>query len=171
MWLCLVSSKQFEDTFKNAQWRKVKQMRPMWLWMLVEDTFENTQWRKFKQMSGGEMYYNHLRQFMGTFIFWSKLYWTGFEKWLKIVGKITQFSGQMLQNSYWVMLMTTYPSCPPEMTKGHLNHLQSAHLHLTSPGHSLCFWQIWTISHFVSKFTKMRSDTNKFVRDFIRIMS
>ena len=44
---------QFEGTFENAWWRKVKQMPPMQLWLLLgrrfEDTFENAQWRKIKQ--------------------------------------------------------------------------------------------------------------------------
>ena len=50
MWLCIISSWCFEDTFENAQWRKVKQMQPMWLCLLwykfFMETFENTQWRK-----------------------------------------------------------------------------------------------------------------------------
>ena len=54
MWLCIFSSRQFEDTFENAQWRKVKQMQPMWLCIFsgrkFEATLENTQWRKVKQM-------------------------------------------------------------------------------------------------------------------------
>ena len=44
----------FEDTFENTQWRKVKQMQPMWLCLLwpkcVKDTSENTHRRKAKQM-------------------------------------------------------------------------------------------------------------------------
>ena len=31
VWLCVLSSKPFEDAFENTQWRKVKQKRPMWL--------------------------------------------------------------------------------------------------------------------------------------------
>ena len=31
MWLCLFRSKLFEETFENAQCRKVKRMQPMWL--------------------------------------------------------------------------------------------------------------------------------------------
>ena len=42
------------DSFENAQWRKVKQMQPMWLCILsgrrFVEAFENTQWRKVKQM-------------------------------------------------------------------------------------------------------------------------
>ena len=41
-----------EDTFVNAQWSKVKQMQPMWLWLFsgkqFKDTLENAQWRKVK---------------------------------------------------------------------------------------------------------------------------
>ena len=29
MWLCILLCRQFEDTFENTQWRKVKQMQPM----------------------------------------------------------------------------------------------------------------------------------------------
>ena len=29
VWLCLFSSRSFDDTFENAQWRKVQQMQPM----------------------------------------------------------------------------------------------------------------------------------------------
>ena len=54
VWLYILLCKQFGDTFKNAQWKKVVQMQPMWLCILsgrqFEDTFENTQWRKVKQM-------------------------------------------------------------------------------------------------------------------------
>ena len=32
MWICLLSSKFFEDTFENAHWRKAKQMRSVPLW-------------------------------------------------------------------------------------------------------------------------------------------
>ena len=42
--------KSLEETFENTQWRKVEQMQPMWLCIILckrfEDTFENTQWRK-----------------------------------------------------------------------------------------------------------------------------
>ena len=31
VWFCFLVSKQFEDFFENTQWRKVKQMLPMWL--------------------------------------------------------------------------------------------------------------------------------------------
>ena len=54
MWLCIFLGKQFEDTFENTQWRKIKQMQKVWLFILLckqfEDTFENAQWRKVKQM-------------------------------------------------------------------------------------------------------------------------
>ena len=45
----------FEDTFENPQWRKIKQMQPLWLCILwgrkFEDSSENTQWTKVEQMS------------------------------------------------------------------------------------------------------------------------
>ena len=54
MRLCIFSGKSLEDTFVNAQWRKVKQMQPMWQCLFsgkqFKDTFENAQWRKAKQM-------------------------------------------------------------------------------------------------------------------------
>jgi len=54
MWLCILSGRQFEETFENVQWRKVKRMQPMWLriqWCgQFEDTFKDAQWRKVKQM-------------------------------------------------------------------------------------------------------------------------
>ena len=54
MWLYIALCKRFDDTFKNAQWRKKKQMQPMWQCILsgrpFENTFDNTQWRKAKQV-------------------------------------------------------------------------------------------------------------------------
>ena len=54
VWLCILSGKQFEDTFEETQWRKVKQMQPVWLCILwskfIAETFENPQWRKVEQM-------------------------------------------------------------------------------------------------------------------------
>ena len=54
VWLCILWCKQFEETFENAQWRKVEQMQPVWLCILkgrqFEGTFEDTQWEKVKQM-------------------------------------------------------------------------------------------------------------------------
>ena len=54
VWLCILSGKHFEETFRNTQWRKVKQMQLMRLCILLcqpfEDTFENTLWRKTKQV-------------------------------------------------------------------------------------------------------------------------
>ena len=51
---CLLTGRPFEETFKNAQWRKVKQMQSMWLCILIcrpfGDTFENAQRGKAKQM-------------------------------------------------------------------------------------------------------------------------
>ena len=47
-----MSGRPFEETFENAQWRKIKQMQPMRLCnyscKLIENTFENAQWRKVK---------------------------------------------------------------------------------------------------------------------------
>ena len=54
MWLRTLSGKQFEETFENAQWRKVWKMQPMWICiptcMQFEDSFENAQRGKVKQM-------------------------------------------------------------------------------------------------------------------------
>ena len=48
------TDKQFEKTFENAQWRKVKDMQPMLQGIFsnrtFEAAFENPQWRKVKQM-------------------------------------------------------------------------------------------------------------------------
>ena len=53
VWLCINSGRRFEETFENAQWRKVKQMQPVWLCILFckrfEETFEKTQWGKIDQ--------------------------------------------------------------------------------------------------------------------------
>ena len=50
----VTSNRLHENTFENAQWRKVKQIQPIFLCILsgtqFEDTFENAQWRKVKQM-------------------------------------------------------------------------------------------------------------------------
>ena len=47
MWLCILTDRQFEETYKNAQWIKARQMQAMWLCILpskhFEDTFENAQ--------------------------------------------------------------------------------------------------------------------------------
>ena len=54
VWLCIFLCKQFQNTFKNSQWRKTKQMQPMWLCILTgrqfEETLENAQWKEAKQM-------------------------------------------------------------------------------------------------------------------------
>ena len=42
MWLCILSSRSFEETHENAQWRKVKQMQPMWLCIFSGRQFEDT---------------------------------------------------------------------------------------------------------------------------------
>ena len=50
----LLLGKQFKETFKDPQWRKVKQMQPMQLCLLsgkwFEETFKDAQWWKVKQM-------------------------------------------------------------------------------------------------------------------------
>ena len=79
MRLCVLWCKQYEDTFKNTQRRKVKQMQPVWLCILsgrsFEDTFENAQWRKVKQMQPAWFY-----------MFWSKFFEETCEKthWTKV---------------------------------------------------------------------------------------
>ena len=71
MWLCLFSGKQFEDTFENAHWRKVKQMQPMWLCLFsgrqFEETFENAQWSRIIQMQPMWVCIFSGRQFEETF--------------------------------------------------------------------------------------------------------
>ena len=42
MWLCVLSSRPFEETHENAQWSKVKQMQPMWLRIFSGRQFEDT---------------------------------------------------------------------------------------------------------------------------------
>ena len=53
VWICVFSRRPFEDTFKNAQWRKVKQLQPVWICILqskfFEETCEKTQWGKIDQ--------------------------------------------------------------------------------------------------------------------------
>ena len=66
-------------TFENTQWRKVKQMQPVWLCIhsgrRFEEAFENTQWRKVKQM-----------QPVWLCIFWGKQFEETFEEtqWRKV---------------------------------------------------------------------------------------
>ena len=71
VWLYIFSCRRFEDTFENAQWRKVKQMQPMWLCILssrqFEGTFEDAQWRKVKQMQSVWLCINSGRRFEETF--------------------------------------------------------------------------------------------------------
>ena len=49
----VTSNRLHGNTFENAQWRKVKQIQPIFLCILsgtqFEDTFENAQWIKIKQ--------------------------------------------------------------------------------------------------------------------------
>ena len=42
MWICILLGRQFEETFENAQWRKVQQMQPMWFCILSGRQFEDT---------------------------------------------------------------------------------------------------------------------------------
>ena len=50
----ILTGRPFEDSFENPQWRKVKQMQPLWFCLLsgrkFEDIFENAQWRRTQQM-------------------------------------------------------------------------------------------------------------------------
>ena len=53
MWLCILTDRQFEETYENAQWIKARQMQAMWLMIMhppskhFEDTFENAQWNQW----------------------------------------------------------------------------------------------------------------------------
>ena len=40
MWLCIFPGRQFEETFENAQRRKAKRMQPMWLCIFSVRQFE-----------------------------------------------------------------------------------------------------------------------------------
>ena len=51
MWLCICSCQLFENTFENAQWRKVKQMQPVWFWVLTGVQFDET----FKNAQWGNL--------------------------------------------------------------------------------------------------------------------
>ena len=55
MRLGFLSCRRFEDAFKSAQWRKVKQIQPMRLCFLsckqFADTFKSAHWRKVKQIN------------------------------------------------------------------------------------------------------------------------
>ena len=42
VWLCILSGRQFEDTYEDSQWRKVKQMQPVRICMLWSKCFEET---------------------------------------------------------------------------------------------------------------------------------
>ena len=79
MWLRILSGRQFEETFENAQWRKAKQMQSMWLCLFsgrrFEDTSENAQWRKVKQMQPMWLCLSSGRQFDEAFenTYWRKV--------------------------------------------------------------------------------------------------
>ena len=126
---------------------------------------------------------------MGTSISWGKLYKTVLGKWLKIVGKITQFSRPF---SLLVTDMDPIHNKPLRSFMCGINHLHmnstqikdqifpsgilfTLHTfisilldlsHLTLQG-----WNYLVDRESHSKFTRMRSDSNWFVRAFIRIMS
>ena len=71
MRLCILSGRRFEDTFEDAQWRKVQKMQPVRLCILwckhFEETYENTQWREVKQMHPMWLCILWGRQFEDTF--------------------------------------------------------------------------------------------------------
>ena len=55
MWLCILSGRRFGESFENAQWRKIKQMKqmqPMWPCIFADrqfsEIFGNTRYRKVK---------------------------------------------------------------------------------------------------------------------------
>ena len=54
VWLFILLGKQFDETYENAQWRKIKEMQLMWLFMFwgiqFEDTFEKAERRKVKEV-------------------------------------------------------------------------------------------------------------------------
>ena len=129
------------------------------------------------------------KQFIATSISWGKLYKTALGKGLKIVGKITQFSRPF---SLLVTDMDPIHNKPLRSFMCGINHLHmnstqikdqifpsgilfTLHTfisilldlsHLTLQG-----WNYLVDRESHSKFTRMRSDSNWFVRAFIRIMS
>ena len=71
MRICIISGKQSSDTFESTQWRKVKQVQPVWLCVLLcwrfEETFESTHRIKVKQMSTVWLCLHSGRQFDFSF--------------------------------------------------------------------------------------------------------
>ena len=158
--------------------------------------FENKQWRKFKQMSGEQMFYNQqpsqasnlLRHpYLGAN--YTKLLW-GRDL---IVGKITQFSRPF---SLLVTDMDPIHNKPLRSFMCGINHLHMNSTQIKDQIFLILFIFVLKatlhtfisilldLSHLIlqgwnylvdreshSKFTRMRSDANWFVRAFIRIMS
>ena len=71
MWLCVLSGKQYEDSFENTQRRKTKQMQLMWLCIFTgrpfEDTSESKRRRKVKQMQTMQLCLFSGKRFEDTF--------------------------------------------------------------------------------------------------------
>ena len=65
------ATRQFEETFENTQWRKVKQKQTMPLCLIsgkpFEEIFENAHWGKVKQMQPMQICFISCRQFEDTF--------------------------------------------------------------------------------------------------------
>ena len=160
----------------------------MWFCMLVENTFENTQWRKFKQMSGEQMYYNQQSSQAG--ILWGHPYLGA--NYTKLVwGSDSKLLGKLQKISKPFSLLVTVHNKPLRSFMCGINHLHmnstqikdqifpsgilfTLHTfisilldlsHLTLQG-----WNYLVDRESHSKFTRMRSDSNWFVRAFIRIM-
>ncbi len=51
MWICLLSGKQFEETFENAHWRKVKQLQTMQLCIILFKRFNTCIWKHTPEKS------------------------------------------------------------------------------------------------------------------------
>ena len=71
VWLCILWSRQFEETFENPWWRKEKQMQSLWLCIPFakefEESFRNALWRKVKQMQPLRLCIDSGKQFEDTF--------------------------------------------------------------------------------------------------------
>ena len=70
VWLCILWSRQFEETFENPWWRKEKQMQSLWLCIPFakefEESFRNALWRKVKQMQPLRLCIDSGKQFEET---------------------------------------------------------------------------------------------------------
>ena len=70
MWLCIIPCRQFDETFENTQWRKVKQMQSMRLCIisskLFEDAFKKPSKisKKCNQCGFASLWVNALRKHM-----------------------------------------------------------------------------------------------------------